>query len=149
MYNKDLPPHLLKKKDYCMNAYGLGWYSFFRELEEFAGYESILIDDNRNYILSKFGYFEVSMDMDSMFDIIHGSIDRKDGRFLKDEAEAFFEFYKVLNIFDDIAGDAPVDDEGFRNYCLSHQLWKELEKQARNTLDFFKKNKDLRNKNLQ
>lgn len=142
------PAYLLKLEKYCLDLYGLSWYNFFTHLEEFAGYESILIDDNRNYLLSNFGYYEVSMDMDSMFDIIHDSLNRKDGRFLPDETAAFFEFYKVLEKFDEIIGEAPVDDEGFLNYCLNHAVWKELELKARHTLDCFKKNKDLRNKNL-
>lgn len=133
----------IEAEKYCLNTYGSGWIVFFKPLEVFANFKSVLTTD-RDYLLTSFGYHEASLDLDAYYDIIRESLYKKDGHFLLDEGLAFIEFYKIILLFDEATGDAPDDNEGFRNFCLNHPLWPRLEEQARNTLELFKKNKNIR-----
>lgn len=143
--SKEKPSNFLNLEKYCFDNYGLDWYNFFTHLEEFANYKSILVDDNRDFLLSSFGYNEVALGMDTYYDMIRMSLRKKDGYFLLDEGLAFLRFYRLLNMLEHELVFAPnYDKEGFRNFCLNHPLWQRLEEQALRALELFKKNKNSR-----
>lgn len=129
--------------EYLINTYGLNWPILFSPLEDFANIRSPFSDD-QSYLLSLFGFVEYSLDMDYLRDALKFELRKGNSLFQQDECIAFLRFYILLNIFERIRDEDIDTDKDFRKYCLSHPFWPRLEKQARVTLELFKKNKSRR-----
>lgn len=125
---------------YLNFTYGLDWTVLLNPLEDFANVKSTFSDD-RKYILSRFGFSETFLNLDSMRTSIKFELRRGNPLFKQDECLAFLRFNILLNIFERLRDEHIDTDEDFRQYCLNHPLWPRLEKQARVTLELFKKNK--------
>lgn len=128
---------------YLRNTYGLEMSGLFESVEDFANTKSIISDD-RKYLLSVFGYTETSLDFDQYREMMRSELRKKNSRFQLDEGLAFIRLCILVTMFDRYLDKAPENDDDFRQYCLSHPLWPRIEKQARVTLELFKKNKSLR-----
>ncbi|MES2801827.1 MAG: hypothetical protein V4654_05000 [Bdellovibrionota bacterium] len=130
--------------EYLEAEYGLKWSGFFTFIEDFAKKKSVLSDDQK-YLLSVFGYKEVSHDFDEHRKMIRSELRKKDLPIQRDEGLAFIRLCVLVTMFDREMDKAPNNDEDFRFFCLSHPLWPRIEKQARVTLELFKKNRLIRN----
>lgn len=128
---------------YMEAEYGLSWTSLFTFLEDFANKKSIL-SDNREYLLSLFGYNEVSLSLDEDRELIRKELRKNQSHLRLDEGLAFIRLCILVTMFDGEMDKAPDNDEDFRKYCLNHPLWPRIEKQARLALELFKKNKSRR-----
>lgn len=130
---------------YLNYTYGLDWTVLLNPLEDFANVKSTFSDD-RKYLLSRFGFSETFLDLDSMRTSVKFELRKGNPLFQRDECLAFLRFYVLLNMFEQLKDERIDTDEDFRQYCLNHPFWPRLEKQARVTLELFKKNKSLRQK---
>jgi len=128
---------------YVQNTYGLEWPSLFESIEDFAD-KKTLISDSRKYLLSIYGYTQTSLDFDESRGVFRKELRNKQSHIQLDEGLAFLRLCILVTMFDREMDKAPDNDEDFRQYCLSHPLWPRLEKQARVTLELFKKNKSRR-----
>lgn len=140
---KKASPLIESHFEYMKAEYGLSWTSLFTFLEDFANKKSIL-SDNQEYLLSLFGYNEVSHSIDEDRELIRKELRKKQSNIRLDEGLAFIRLCILVNMFDREMDKAPDSDEKFRQYCLSHPLWPRIEKQAYVTLELFKKNKSGR-----
>lgn len=128
---------------YVHNTYGLKWASLFESIEDFAD-KKTLISDDRKYLLSVYGYTQTSLDFDEYREVFRKELRKKQSRIQLDEGLAFIRLCILVTMFDREMDKAPDNDKEFRQYCLSHPLWPRIEKQARVTLELFKKNKSYR-----
>lgn len=123
-----------------LDNYGLSWTILLHSLEDFADVKTPS-SDNRKYLLSVFGYTETSLDFDELRETIRRELRKKNSPIQLDEGLAFIRLCILVTMFDREMDKAPDNDEDFRQYCLNHPLWPRIEKQARVTLELFKKNK--------
>lgn len=127
---------------YYEKEYGKIWPAMLEILESFAG-TGPQKESNRAFLLHPFGYSETSIECDTWYDIITSSIEEDKLTLTREQADSYLRMYDLVLMFDREKKAANIDDpEQFKQFCLSHPLWKQIEEQAQKTLDLLRIRKD-------